>query len=598
VQWSGDLVAQSIDPSTGLVQSKIIWDAANTLDATTWSSRAIYTYDTVNKALKAFAWGNLTASEQTTFSNICNVSTNLTQCQILTPLQLLQINDGFDLVNFVRGDRTNEGVSAGTGIFRTRVHVLGDTVDAQPAYVGAPSYGFTDAVSPSYASFQTVNASRQPVLYIGANDGMLHAFNANAGSGSTGNELWAYVPRMLWSKLYILSDSNYANLHQFYVDGTPVAMDAYYGGAWHTVLVGGLNSGGRGYYALDVTNPTAPLALWEFCSSSAVCNNSDTDLGFTYGTPIITKRASDGRWVVLVTSGYNNVSPGTGQEFLYVLDLFTGVVLQKIGTAYGTTTTPGGLGKIAGWADNFYQDNTTKYVYGGDLYGNVWRFDLTSSTATVMKLGTLVDAAGNPQPVTTKPELATVQGSRVIYMGTGEFMGSTDVTNTNTQSLYAFKDLGINYGNIRTGANLVQQVITTTTASTRTTTNNTVNWSLQNGWYVDFPSAGERMNVDPQLVLGTLLVATNIPGSSACTVGGSSWFYEFDYSSGKYISTSPSNTVGFANANELTVGFVVMQLPSGAIDTQKKGSGGDNQMNPVYNNQSPLSGKRSGWRQL
>ncbi len=595
VQWSGDLVAQTVDPTTGVVNSAVIWDASKTLDLATGpssDSRTIYTYDIVNKNLKPFQWASLSALEQATFTNVCAVTTNLSQCPTLSIAQLIQINDGFDLLNFLRGQRGNEGT-----LFFTRTHVLGDTVDAQPAYVAAPFYSFADAVSPSSGAYQAANSPRQPVLDIGANDGMVHAFNANAGTGSTGNELWAYVPRMLWPKLYVLSDMNYSNLHTFYVDGTPVTMDVYFGGAWHTVLVGGLNSGGRGYYALDVTNPLAPVALWEFCSNSALCNISDPDLGLTYGPPIITKRASDGKWVVLVTSGYNNVGPGTGQEFLYVLDVVTGQVLQKVGTGVGSTTTPGGLAKMAAWADNFGLDNTTKYVYGGDLQGNVWRFDLTTTSATVMKLGTLLDAAGNAQAVTTRPELASVQGYRVLYFATGEYLGTSDLATTKTQSLYAFKDLSINYGNIRTSANLVQQTITVSGA-TSTSTNNSVDWSLRNGWYADFPNAGERVNVDPQLVLGTLLVDTNIPGTSACQVGGSSWHYEFSYTSGAYIPTASNQVLGTLNNTAVTVGFVVVQLPSGALKAIDTDATSNKSTQGVNVGASPLNGKRMGWRQL
>jgi len=159
----------------------------------------------------------------------------------LSSSQLTQINDGYDLLNFVRGQRGNEGT-----LFRTRTHVLGDTVDARPQYVAAPPFAFADAVSPNYSTFAAANASRAPALYIGSNDGMLHAFDASVASGHNGAELWAYVPRALWSSLYRLSDNNYANLHQFYVDGSPTMMDAYFNGAWHTVLVGGYNGGGRG----------------------------------------------------------------------------------------------------------------------------------------------------------------------------------------------------------------------------------------------------------------------------------------------------------------------------------------------------------------
>ncbi|HTT38550.1 MAG TPA: PilC/PilY family type IV pilus protein [Burkholderiales bacterium] len=597
VQWSGDLIAQNVNTSTGQVIPTVVWDAANTLDGAAGASsdsRVIYSYDLVAKAIKPFAWTSLTTAEQAVFTNVCGVMTNLTQCPSLTPAQLTQINDGYDLLNFIRGQRGNEGT-----LFHQRIHVLGDTVDAQPAFVATPIYGFTDAPTGSYAAFVAANASRQPVLYIGANDGMLHAFNASAVSGSTGNELWAYVPRMLWKKLYVLGDLNYGTMHQFYVDGSPVTMDAYFGGAWHTVLVGGLNSGGSGYYALDVTNPANPTVLWEFCSDSTLCNNYDTDMGLSYGNPIITKRASDGKWVALVTSGYNNLSGANpGKEFLYILDLATGLVLQKVPTNVGSSTSPGGLAKINAWADTFWQDNTSKYVYGGDLLGNVWRFDLTTNPATVMSLGVLTDTAGNLQPVTTRPELGLVQNFRVLYVGTGEYLGQSDLSNSKTQSLYAFKDLGTAYvPNVRSG-NLVQQTISNVTTTTRTTTTYPVDWTSKNGWFVDFPTGGERMNVDPQLVLGTLVVFTNIPGTNACTVGGSSWDYEFDYDSGSFVSTSPNQIVGTMNQNAVTVGNVVVQLPGGALKGIVTDATATKTTEGVNVGSAPISGKRVGWRQL
>jgi type IV pilus assembly protein PilY1 len=611
-QWSGDLVAQTVNLD-GTVNKTPLWDAATTLDSTLWTSRSIYTLDLTTKLLKPFAWTSMSGAEQSVFAGVCNTPTNLSQCVTLSPAQLLQINDGYDLVNFLRGDRSNENTNSTAGLFFQRTHVLGDTVDAQPAYVAAPTYAFADAVTPTYGTFQAANASRTPVLFIGANDGMLHAFDAQVGVGHSGAELWAYIPRVLWSKLYALSDINYGNLHQYYVDGSPQVMDAYFSGAWHTILVGGLNDGGRGYYALDITNPTAPVALWEFCSNSALCTVSDPDLGLSYGNPIITKITNTtyptGKWVVLVTSGYNNIpgvpsaawSTGSGQEYLYILDAATGLVLQKLATnpVVGSTTTPGGLAKINAWADNFNIDNTTKYVYGGDLQGNIWRFDLTVWPATVMKLGAAVDAAGNPQPITTKPELASIQGYRVVYVGTGEYLGASDLSNTKTQSLYAFKDLGTPYpGNLRNSANLVPQTITNIDANDRTSTNSSVDWTQKNGWYVDFPTGGERVNIDPALVLGTLVVDTNIPGNTACVVGGSSWHYEFSYLNGAYVPTSTGNVLGTYNSSAVTVGFVVVQVPGGglkAIDTDATATKSTQGVN-VGN--SPLSGKRVGWRQM
>jgi len=614
--WSGNVFVQTVN-TDGSINAPHLWDAGATLDLTLWSSRTIYTLDLASKLLKPFAFGSMTAAEQSIFTNVCGVPSNLTQCSTLTTSQLTTINDGVDLVNFLRGDRSNENTASTPGIFRWRTptsvpnsHVLGDTVDATPAYVAAPTFAFADAVSPTYGAFQAANASRTPLLYMGANDGMLHAFDAQTGTGHIGAELWAYVPRMLWSKLYMLSDFNYGNMHQYYVDGSPQVMDAYFNGGWHTVLVGGLNSGGRGYYALDITNPSAPVFLWDFCSNSAVCTVSHPDVGLTYGYPVITKRAYDGKWVVLVTSGYNNVptytvqgttaggGTGSGLEWLYVLDVATGAILDKVSTNVGTTTSPGSLAKIAAWADNGNIDNTTKYVYGGDLQGNVWRFDMSVSPPAVQKLGVLMDASGNPQPIASRPELGSVNGSRVIYIGTGEYLGTSDLGTTNTQSLYAFKDLGTNYGNIRTNANLVQQTIITVDATDRSSSNNSVDWTQKNGWYVDFPTAGERVNLDPQLTLGTLSVKTNIPSNTACTVGGSSWTYQFDYSKGSYVSTSPNNILATYNSNAISVGFVIVQVPGGGLKMISTDSTANKSTQGVDVGNSPMSGKRVGWRQM
>ena len=165
--------------------------------------------------------------------------------------------------------------------------------------------------TPATQPFKTtgIATTRPAMVYVGANDGMLHAFNA-----ATGDETWAYVPKLLLPTLYRLADKFYPTKHQFYVDGSPAVGDVYFGGAWHTILVGGFNGGARGYYALDITDPANPKALWEF---------TDTNMGYSYGRPEITKLAT-GEWVVLLTSGYNNVTPGNGQGYLYVVNAGTG----------------------------------------------------------------------------------------------------------------------------------------------------------------------------------------------------------------------------------------------------------------------------------
>src|SRR5262249_38732288 len=212
--------------------------------------------------------------------------------------------------------------SAG-GPFRNRDSPLGDIVNSAPAYMGKPLGRYPDSMeSAPYSSFRANNVGRTPMLYVGGNDGMLHAFNASSNStlpdpASAGVEQFAFIPSAVFSNLYQLTSPGYS--HLYYADGTPTVGDAFYGGAWHTVLTAGLNKGGREVYALDVTNPTgvsesgaASTVLWEFTS------NQDADLGYTYSRPAIV-RMHNGTWAAVFGNGYN--STGTGHAILYVLNI-------------------------------------------------------------------------------------------------------------------------------------------------------------------------------------------------------------------------------------------------------------------------------------
>jgi type IV pilus assembly protein PilY1 len=563
--WTGKLDALKINVSTGVVDdANPLWSSKTTLDTQVGPSsdtRTIYTFDSTNATtkLKSFTWSALTAQEKTLFNNACVPTSKMTQCATLTGANLTAANNGENLVNFLRGQRGQE-----VTVFRKRENVQGDAVYAEPVYVGAPAKNFADSVTPPYADFKADQAARAPVVYLAANDGMLHAFDARV-PGSGGSELWAYVPSMLLKDLPKLADSQYRVNHRFYVDGTPTVADVYVDGAWRTVLVGGLNAGGRGYYALDITDPAAPKALWEFCHDSAVCSVSDSNLGLTYGYPVITKRASDNKWVVLVTSGYNNVSPGDGKGWLFELDLQTGAVLRKIDTGEGSATDPSGLGRISGWNDDPMTDNTTRWVYGADLKGNVWRFDLSTTPITTLKLAELRSGTGVAQRVTTRPELANVDGKRVVFVGSGSLLGTSDLSSTAIESFYAFKDkpdtATTGYGTtLRT--TLVQQTFSQS-GNTRTISSNAVNWNTGSGWFFDFLTAGERVNVDPktytdaQIAMGRLLVAANIPGTDVCAAGGSSWFYVLDYTTGSYATDMSANASAFYNAASMIAGFTI-----------------------------------------
>jgi len=641
VRWNGDVQARTIDLNTGALSTTSIWSAQTQLDAQTYATtpggtnRVILSFNAgSSNHLQNFTWANLTATQQAYFSTpwISTGANALSQWASLSSGQQT-LAAGSNLVSFLRGDPTYESQATNpiaNWIYRDRQHVLGDVVDGAPVYVRGVSSNYADAgyASPAGASFKDCintggagctgifNGPRSAAIYVAANDGMLHAFD-----GNTGNELWAYVPSIGLPNLYRLADTNYGNIHQFYVDGSPTVGDIYdpVAAKWKTILVGGLDAGGRGFYALDVTDPANPVGLWEFnVRATASCpatttlgvDTTDCDLGLSYGNPIITK-LGNGTWVVVVTSGYNNVSPGSGQGYVYVLNPISGVILKKIQAANatqflspGSTTTPLGLSRINNWVDDTTVDNTTLQVYGGDLQGYMWRFNL--DTGTAYAIARYTDPLGVAQPVTVKPELGQVNNVSVVYVGTGRYLGTSDLASTQVQTVYAIKDatngvvpaLPIN----ARGATVVAQTITDTTtgtgAGTRTVTSNAVDFTTKNGWRADLPDSGERVNIDPKLQLGTLIVGSNIPASNACTSGGTSYLNYFDYASGGYIQSSGNTMVGVLVGNSLVVGISVVRLPNDktvAIVTTS-----DNKypnLTPPFNTPN-MTGRRSTWREL
>ncbi|MFB3078276.1 MAG: pilus assembly protein, partial [Lysobacterales bacterium] len=276
----------------------------------------------------------------------------------LTPAQQLQV--GSDIVlNYVRGDRSNEGPAG----LRVRSSVLGDIIHSGPTYVGKPAAGYNFG---GYLGFANANADRAARVYVGANDGMLHAFDALNGS-----EVYAYVPSMVMGNLPKLAAQPYK--HQYFVDGFLTVEDAQFGGSWHSVLVGGLGAGDKGYYALDVTSPGAATEaeaagkiLWEFHSSSSGAGN----LGYGYSRPSIV-RLNNGQWAAVVANGYMSAS---GAASLYLLDVQTGAVIREI-----TVPDLDGNGLSSPTVIDANADGFVDTAYAGDLNGNLWKFDLKSS---------------------------------------------------------------------------------------------------------------------------------------------------------------------------------------------------------------------------
>ena len=611
-KWTGQLRAYKIDVSTGAVLNPgtPIWEASARIGAQ--GARTIYHYKpSATNKIAPFTYANLTTAQQAFFDNLCLAgSEKLSQCPLLSAPALAQVT-GTNVVNYLAGTRTKEMTAAlaDNKLFRARDTVLGDIVNASAVYVKKSPFAYSDA---GHNTFATSTATRTGVIYTAANDGMLHAIKVGATVTDTtgGTELWAYVPSMVMSKMWKLADDKYSNMHEFYVDATPVIGDVYDSAtsSWKTILVGGLNAGGRGYYALDITVPESPKVLWEVSSST------DSDIGLTFGNPVITKNKA-GVWIVAFSSGYNNVSPGSGNGHLFVVNALTGS-LNGTGTAFntadasfrklptnviaipvGSVVTPSNLGKINAWIDSD-AGNTTKRFYGGDMLGNVWRFDFDDNIAPAGNEAFRLGYTASNQPITTKPQLTEVKVGAlavpVVSIATGRLLGASDVADNSTQSIYAFKDdlSVIPLGDLRSGGSgLVRQRLGT---DRRLSPVNAVDWSTSKGWYVDLDvTAGERVNIDFQQQFNLLTVASNIPAPTACTPGGTSWLYYFDIRSGTVLLTYYSDS--------LTVGISTVALTTGKTVTYQQGSV---DAPPTLRDDPPPPGagastlRRTSWREL
>ncbi len=618
VKWDGDLQARTIDPSNGSISTTPLWGAQAELDkkvSATTDTRTIYTFDasTANK-LKSFTWDALTDAEKVYFKNTCTDNL-LSQCPDLSSTQRDAVDVGDTLVAFLRGRTANEDQTGNANpLFRDREHVLGDMIGAQPVYVKRPTFSYLDA---NYLEFKEVTqTNRLAMVYAAANDGMLHAFEATTGLTTSGSEKWAYIPPIVLPNLYKLADKNYSTKHQYYVDGSPTIADicpnaptsTCTADEWKTILVGGLNKGGKGYYALDITNPASPKALWNYSVAD------DADMGYSFGNPIIAKRR-DGTWVVAITSGYNNTG-GDGRGHLYLLNANTGARLEKLSTSVGSAGSPSGLAKINAWVDTTV-DNTAKRYYGGDLMGNVWRFDTEDIILPAGKEATLLAELGNVspagiQPITIRPLLSeiSVGGNNyaVVTVATGRYLGNTDRSDTSQQSVYALKDTlaETGLGQVRAPDVLVQQTLTTNQAGTeRTTSSTAVDWNAKSGWFVDLnpnnESPGERVNVGMQQQLGLLTVAGNVPEQNACTVGGYAWLYFFDYRTGQYSMNSANQMAGRRlTGNALVAGITTIRLGTGKTTTLVTDTGGvlNNESNPPPPPDSLKGARRVSWQEL
>jgi len=572
--WSGDLLAFEFE-SDGSLNENSAWTAASQLDDN--SNREIFTYaknDNGGGAGAAFQWNDIGATLQN-------------ELIAVTSPDQVDINRGQQRLNYLRGETV-------TGFtFRERGSVLGDILNSSPVYVGAPSSPYPDAYpfgaeGSRYHSFwDTYNTTpRTPVIYVGANDGMLHGFNADDGE-----EVMAYVPATVFPNLAELTDTNY--IHHNFVNQTPTVTDAYFAhGAsissesWKTVLVGGLGAGGKGLFALDVTNPNnftesnaASTVLWEFNANDEIVvldnddpdNNVYSDLGYTFSQPVI-GMTEEGKWAVFVGNGYNSDS-GIATLFIIYLDANPSdgwdlnVDYRKISTQTGGHADADKNGLSSPTAIDSNGNGMVDRVYAGDLEGNMWVFDLANSTAegnwgiayedsssNPLPLFKAKDANGNAQPITVKPSVirhpdqptifstttTNTSPNLLVLFGTGQYLTEADLDNTQVQSFYGVWDKGqtLDANNPITRNNLITQTISTgaginnssiqarITSSTPVPYSDTDN-SQRFGWLFDFPTndtASERVVANAVVINNIIFFTTYMPNPDVCGTGGSSWF--------------------------------------------------------------------------
>ncbi len=587
VHWTGQLTAYPINADGTLGAAE--WEASSLIPAP--NPRVVITHDGVSP--QRFRWSDLAASQQT----------QLKASQIV---EYIRGETGLEERNISAANKTLlSGLALPASGFRDRVddlgnsRVLGDLVHSAPVHVGGANYRYPDSLeSVSYSSFlasqRLLNSGkgRRPVVYIGGNDGMLHAFDARDNTDGGGPELFAYVPSSIYGRLVNHADPQ--GNHQYTVDGSPTVGDAFVGGSWKTILVSGLAAGGQGFFALDVTDPGAfssetvakNKVLWEFTDKdvnpSSANSNFDSDLGYTFGKASIV-RLQNGKWAAVFGNGYNNTSDNegdgvsndsaTGNAVLYIVDLATGELIKKIDTGKGSLTDlsgnnyPNGLSQPA--LVDIDDDSVIDYAYAGDLQGNLWKFDLTSSTATSWGVAhstplykacvSTTCTASTFQPITAPLKVKHhPESGLMIYFGTGKYFETGDNTaaGQTTQTFYGIWDKDVATFTAFTRSTLLEQKIIKelsstfvggATAEARASTDNAIDWTVHNGWYLDLVNQGAAINNQGERQVSSAVLRgskvyfnTLLPGDSdPCTPGGSSWFMVLDVFSGARLPFAP-----------------------------------------------------------
>lgn len=576
--WRGDLRAFDVNPSTGALSqawsANDVFNASATANANYWQTRNIK----VNSGgtLVDFRHAALSSAQQTVLSA--------------------------NIVDYLRGDRSREQPN---GALRTRTGLMGDIVNSEPVYVGPPNRrlfvnaSFSGAAA--YPAFVAAQASRSPTIYVGANDGMLHAFDA-----ATGAERFAFVPSdAINAALRSYASPDYE--HRFFVDGELTVADVYDTAAsrWRSILVGTMGRGGRGVYALDVTDPNNVSVLWEITSATT----GYEFFGQSMGKPVIAQIAN-GRWRVMLGNGPN--SGGTGSARLISLNVFNGAG----NVATPSTDSDNSLSALNVWASTpgGYFDT----VYAGDMRGRLWKFDIngagSTGNSTAFSSTTRIYTAsrsGEAQPIMAAPLVARdpATSQTWVFFGTGRYLGQADLSNRDVQTWYGLKvpTSGAVTGSLRELSILAEGTVSDVAARAISQFSTTPT----NGWFMDLVSPvngaeGERMVV-PNRFQGLALVGTTrIPDpNDICNPSGRGFVMALNPFTGGRLSQSFFDVDGDGSFTDTIDGHVIsgIGLPSSPnspifLSDSMQLSLEDGSTRTMRTNSSVMDSKRVSWREL
>lgn len=556
--WSGELRALEM-LSSGALATTPTWEAGQRLGLKNWNTgRQILTYRAAS-ALGSrgvpFRWpANAAAPGASEIPLTLVAALNRNGAGVVDTHGALRLN-------YLRGDASRElrrcPACTAPSAFRNRpTTVLGDIVNSTPLLVTSGGRFVRDsAEAAAYDTFRRARAAMAPVVYVGANDGQLHAFDAR-----TGDELFAYVPGLVADRLAALPEAGYT--HQYSVDGPLAAGDVHYAGGWKTLLVGTAGAGAKGLYALDISDPAnfteataSRVARWEI-------DGSDTSVGHILQQPLIAK-ARNGRWMVFSGNGLNS-SAGVAQ--LLAIDAETGAV-SRISTLTGTAASPNGLLGLT--AISTAGDGVVDIIYAGDQQGRLWKFDLSASDPLGWKVA--YGSAAVPQPlfsaasgqaITARPDVTPhPAGGYLVSFGTGSYLSRDDLGTTTTQSLYGIRDSGTT---VSANELVGQSVLGTQTGgdgrtyrfsthavgrpSTLFSGDDQITEAAfrtgKKGWRLDLPASGERIVTEVLIRAGKVIVSTLIPSSDPCAYGGDGWVMELDAITGNRADSPALDTNG------------------------------------------------------